>query len=278
LLTATVSSAAGTPTGIVTFLDGSVVLGMVPINAAGEGALMVSLGIGNHALTAVFGANSGFAASTSAIITDTVNQAATATVLSGPANPTFVGQIVSFTASVTAVAPGAGVPTGTITLLDGSVVLGTAAVDAFGRSTFAASLATAGGHAITAIYSGDGNFAASFHAIALQVIAPPALAPTTTAVLASAKVVDKGQTVRFKAAVRASSGAGTPTGVVSFLTGDVVVARVRLNAAGRASFKRRFTANGRFVIRAVYSGDSTFAASEQSITEQIKGRRKPVVG
>ena len=100
--------------------------------------------------------------------------------------------------------------------------------------------------------------------------------PTTTTVSTSAKVVDKGQTVRFTATVRATSGAGTPTGTVSFLTGHVVVARVRLNAAGRASFKLRFTANGRFVIRAVYSGDSNFAASEQSITEQIRGRHKPV--
>jgi stress response protein SCP2 len=277
LLTAKVNSAGGTPTGFVTFLDGSVVLGMTPINDAGEGALMVSLGIGNHALTAVFAGNSGFAASTSAVIAETVNQAVSATALSGPPNPIFVGQIVSFTARVTAVAPGTGEPTGTITLLDGSVVLGIAAVDAFGRATFAASFAAAGGHAITAIYSGDGNFAASFHAVGQQVIAPPALIPTTTAVLASAKVVDKGQTVRFKAAVRASSGTGTPTGVVSFLTGHVVVARVRLNAAGRASFKHQFTANGRFVIRAIYSGDSKFASSEQSITEQIRGRHKPMV-
>jgi hypothetical protein len=97
LLTATVNSAAGTPAGIFTFLGGSVVLGMVPINAAGEGALMVSLGIGNHALTAVFGGDNGFAASTSTIITETVNQYAASTALSGSANPTFVDQIVSFT-------------------------------------------------------------------------------------------------------------------------------------------------------------------------------------
>ena len=95
-----------------------------------------------------------------------------------------------------------------------------------------------------------------------QVSAPPALATTTTALAASAKVVHKGQTVRFTATVRATSGAGTPTGTVSFLAGNVVVARVRLNAAGQASFKLRFAANGRFVIRAVYSGDSNFAASD----------------
>ena len=164
-------------------------------------------------------------------------------------------------------------------MLDGNAVLGTAAVDADGRATLStASFAAAGGHAITAIYSGDGNFAGSSQAVREQVIAAPALAPTTTALAASAKVVRKGQTVRFTATVRATSGAGTPTGAVSFLAGNVVVARVRLNAAGRASFNRRFAARGRFVIRAVYSGDSNFAASERSITGQIRGRHKPAVG
>ena len=39
---------------------------------------MVSLGVGNHALTAVFAGNGGFAASTSAVVAETVNRAATA--------------------------------------------------------------------------------------------------------------------------------------------------------------------------------------------------------
>ena len=135
LLTATVNSPAGTPTGTVAFLDGNMVLGMVPINAAGQATLMVSLGVGNHALTAVFGGNGDFAASTSAVMAETVNQAATATALSPSANPAVVGQTVTFTATVTAVAPGAGTPTGTVTLLDGNTVLGTAAVGADGRAT-----------------------------------------------------------------------------------------------------------------------------------------------
>ena len=89
---------------------------------------------------------------------ETVNQAATATILSPSANPAVGGQTVTFTATVTAVAPGAGPPTGTVTLLDGNTVLGTAAVGADGWATLATSFAAAGGHAITAIYSGDGNF------------------------------------------------------------------------------------------------------------------------
>ena len=182
LLTATVNSLVGTPGGTVAFFDGNTVLAAVPINDAGQATLLVSLGVGNHALTAVFEGSAGFAASTSAVVAATVDQAATATALT-----------------------------------------------------------------------------------------------TTTALAASAKVVHTGQTVRFTAKVHVTSGASKPTGAVSFLAGDVVVAQVRLNAAGRASFQHRFAAKGRFVIRAVYSGDSNFAGSEQSIIEQISGRRKPLV-
>ena len=44
---------------------------------------------------------------------------------------------------------------------------------------------------------------------------------------------------------------------------------VRLNADGQASFTRVFSRRGRFTIRAVYSGDATFDASSQSLTEQV---------
>jgi hypothetical protein len=72
LLTATVNSLAGTPTGTVTFRDGNTVLGTAPVNAAGQATLTVSLGVGNHALTASFAGTAGFANSTSAAVTEHV--------------------------------------------------------------------------------------------------------------------------------------------------------------------------------------------------------------
>jgi hypothetical protein len=104
-----------------------------------------------------------------------------------------------------------------------------------------------------------------------QVVTPPSLATTTTSLAASAMMVHRGQTVKFTAKVRAGLARGKPTGAVSFLVGNVVVARVRVNAAGKATIKHSFAAAGRFVIRAVYTGDTNFAASAQSITEQVRG-------
>jgi hypothetical protein len=82
-------------------------------------------------------------------------------------------------------------------------------------------------------------------------------------------VVRKGQTVSFTATVRATSGAGKPTGTVSFLVGRTSLAQVRINSAGKAHFSHRFATKGQFVIQAIYSGDTKFAASAQSITVRV---------
>src|SRR5262249_6071693 len=92
---------------------------------------------------------------------------------------------------------------------------------------------------------------------------------TTTALLASDNPVVVGRAVTFTATVRNPSGTGTPTGTATFFVGNYVVARVTLNANGQASFTRVFSRTGRFTIRAVYSGDATFAGSSQSLTEQV---------
>ena len=209
-------------------------LGTAPVNAAGQATLAVSLGVGNHALTASFAGTGGFAGSTSAAAAVTVNRAATTVALASSVNPAVTGQAVTFTATVAAVAPGAGTPTGTVTFKDGNVVLGTVAVGAGGTATFTTSFAAAGGHAITAVYSGDPNFVGSSQALTEQVNAPTTPKATTTALLASANPARVGQAVTFTATVRDPSGTGTPTGTVTFFVGNTVVARVTLDANGQA--------------------------------------------
>jgi streptogramin lyase len=184
-LTATVSSPAGTPTGTVIFKDLNTVLGTAPVNAAGQATLTRSLGVGVHSLTASFVGNSAFAPSRSAFVTETVNRAATTVALSPSINPTGTGHPVTFTATVSAVAPGAGSPTGTVTFFDGSVMLGTAAVGAGRTATLTRSFAVQGNHAITAVYSGDGNFLAGSRAVTESV-----LATTTTGATAAFVTTD----------------------------------------------------------------------------------------
>ena len=87
--------------------------------------------------------------------------------------------------------------------------------------------------------------------------------------MASVNPARVGHAVTFAATVRDPSGTGTPTGAVTFFVGNKVVARVTLDANGQARLRGSFSVAGRYTIRAVYSGDATFGASEQSLTEQV---------
>src|SRR5262245_39250325 len=268
-LTATVTSPAGTPIGTVFFRDGNTLLGSAPLDTAGKATLPTSLFVGTHALTASFFGISGFAASTSAATTVTVNPAATTLTLGSSVNPAVTGQAVTFSARVAAVAPGAGTPTGTVTFKDGNVVLGPVAVGARGTATFTTSFAVAGGHTITAFYSGAPAFLASSQALTEQVNAAPTRKATTLALFASTNPVVVGQAVTFTATVRDPTGTATPTGTVTFFVGNTVVARVTLDANGQARIRGFFSIAGRFTIRAVFSGDADFAGSSQSLIEQV---------
>src|SRR5262249_26095125 len=72
-LTATVASAAGTPSGTVTFFDGNTALGTVSLDAGGKAVLTTAFGTaGSHTLTAVFNGTADFAPSRSAALNEAV--------------------------------------------------------------------------------------------------------------------------------------------------------------------------------------------------------------
>lgn len=77
---------------------------------------------------------------------------------------------MTFSVTVRAVAPGSGIPTGTVTFTDGAVVLGTGSLNATGQATFTTSALSLGGHDITATYSGDTNFYGSASATFTQTV------------------------------------------------------------------------------------------------------------
>src|SRR5205085_1045200 len=84
---------AGTPTGTVTFRDGATTRGTGSVNAAGQATFTISsLAVAGHPITAVYGGDANFTASTSAPLTETVNQGATATAVAASANPAAFGQ------------------------------------------------------------------------------------------------------------------------------------------------------------------------------------------
>ncbi len=83
------------------------------------------------------------------------NVAATTTTLTASPNPATVGTSVVFTGTVTTT--GSQAPTGTLAFKDGSVTLGTGALNASGTATYTTASLSAGTHTITASYGGDAN-------------------------------------------------------------------------------------------------------------------------
>jgi hypothetical protein len=198
--TATVtSSASGTPTGTVTFLDNGASIGTGTLTSSAMATFTTSsLAVGSHPITAQYGGDPNFASSTSNPITQIINLKPSATMLTSSINPSVGGQSVTFTATVTSTA--GGTPTGTVTFSDGTTSLGSGALSA-GVATFATSSLAMSSHSITGSYGGNTNFAASTSSALSQAVNIAAFAPVS-----GTATVTAGQSVMINLTVYQSSG------------------------------------------------------------------------
>jgi Bacterial Ig-like domain (group 3)/Beta-propeller repeat len=190
---------------------------------------------------------------------------ATTTLLSSSPNPSTVGQTVTFTATVT-VPQGAGVASGTIAFLEGTVALGMGTLNGDGLATFSTTALAAGDHIITAAYDGDNSFAVSSSNPVDETIDAPALTATTTALTASPTSAGLGQPVTFTAIV-ASSAQALATGDATFTLDGVAQAPSALsivNGQDAATLTLDALTTGNHVVTAVYDGDGSFAASSSN--------------
>ncbi|HEX4054593.1 MAG TPA: Ig-like domain repeat protein [Tepidisphaeraceae bacterium] len=269
--TATVTASApgsGTPTGTVTFMDGATTLGTGTLDGSGVATFSTSaLALNDHSITAVYGGDTNFTTSTSSALTQTVDQdGTTSSAVSSSANPSVFGQSLTFTATVTASAPGSGTPTGTVTFMDGATTLGTGTLNGSGVATFSTSALALNGHSITAVYGGDTNFTGSTSSTLTQTVNQDA---TSSTVSSSVNPSVFGQSVTFTATVTASApGSGTPTGTVTFMDGATTLGTGTLNGSGVATFSTSALALNGHSITAVYGGDTNFTGSTSSALTQ----------
>jgi uncharacterized protein YjbI with pentapeptide repeats len=163
------SPGAGNPSGTVAFQDGGTDISgcsAQPVSTTTETASCTtsSLSVATHSITATYSGDSDFnGSSATAPLSQPVTKAGSAITLGAPA-PITLGQAATFTAGVTAAAPGAGTPTGTVTFYNGTTRLGTSQLSGSNgtdRATFSTSSLGVGAHTITASYGGDGNFTAN---------------------------------------------------------------------------------------------------------------------
>jgi Bacterial Ig-like domain (group 3)/IPT/TIG domain len=97
----------------------------------------------------------------------TTGPVGTTTTLSSSQNPSSFGQPVTFAVKVTGLSP-----TGSVSLFDGGVQIGTGTLAA-GIASFTISSLAVGSHSLTARYSGDSNNAASTSAALIQTVNVP---------------------------------------------------------------------------------------------------------
>jgi hypothetical protein len=276
VFTASVSAQApssGVPTGTVDFKEGATDLTPGGVTLSGGRATFSTntLTVGQHTITASYSGNVQFAASqaNNAAAPEVINQASSRTVLFGFPDPAVFGQVVSFTVSVSALAPGKGTPTGTVTFLDGTTTIGSISLSTArgGRATFTTVSLSRGSHAISVNYGGSGNFLASSYNNFGEGVQRDS---TTTTVTASANPAVVGTTITFTAAVQANSpGAGTATGTVTFKDITTVLGTRTLNASGQATFTTSQLALGTHAITATYSGDTNFTSSVSAILAEV---------
>src|SRR5207244_6040996 len=175
------------------------------------------------------------------------------------ANPSGLGQSVTYTATVTSAA---GTPTGNVTFLDGTTGIGSGALNGSGIATFSTTSLSLGSHIITARYENSQNYSTSTSSAVNQVV----LAASTTTLTSSANPSTLGQSVTLTATV--TSGSGTPTGSATFTIDGSNVGPVTLNASGVATFTTSTLTLGSHTVVAQYSGDATFAASTSNTINQ----------
>jgi hypothetical protein len=94
------------------------------------------------------------------LVSQVVNLANTTSALASAPNPSVFGQSVTFTATVSVVAPGAGTPTGSVTFYDNGTSLSSGTLSG-SVATCVTNALTVGMHIITATYSGSFNFTSS---------------------------------------------------------------------------------------------------------------------
>jgi hypothetical protein len=262
-LTATISAQSGTPIGSVTFVVDGV--------SAGSGGLLngvatwslTNLGVGDHTIAAVFHSTGAFGDSTSGSVNHVVTPGQTTTrIAANPLNITY-GQSAHFMVTVSAQAPSAGQPAGSVTIFADAGPLGTAPI-VNGTAAFETSALHAGVKSITATYGGDANFAAST-ASAVQ----ENVGKAQTEVDARSRTLLVGESPLVSVFVNPTSGTSlAPTGSVTLSENGAVVGGQAL-AGGGASFSLSPLPVGDHTFVVNYSGDADFEASSATLVQSV---------
>jgi uncharacterized repeat protein (TIGR03803 family) len=260
--TATLTSTAGSPADgeLVTFYNGTALLGTVPLSNGSASLTTNKLAVGTHSISSVYGGDTTLVPRTSTALKQVVNAATpTTTSVTSNHNPSTFGRAVTFTAHVSSTVS---IPNGgLVTFFAGATQIGTATTTG-GVATFNTSTLGVGTKTIKATYAGGGMLASSSGTITQTVNKQS----TTITLTSSLNPSNYGQPVTFTAKV-GSSGSHLPTGTVVFKDGTTSIGSVVLSA-GSAALTKPKLATGSHPITATYNGDVDSTASTSTVLTQ----------
>jgi hypothetical protein len=177
---------AGSPTGSVTFYDGSTVIcaGVPVVNGSNDTSSATCtppayLVTGVHPITAIYtNVDGNYSDSTSPILHQIVQSARkSSTILTSQPDPSVVGAPVTLIAKVfgTPPVPSGSSPSGSVSFYLGlpigtHTLLGTEVLDATGKAVLTTSTLPEGSDNVFAVYSGDAQFTSSTSPVIIQVV------------------------------------------------------------------------------------------------------------
>jgi sugar lactone lactonase YvrE len=216
-----VPAVSGTLSGVLAQDAGKV----TAVFSSGAGLLSP---VGSYPITATL-AGSGAAnyAVTNVPASLTVAKAPTVTTLSPNAGAPAVGVPVTLTIETSSST--SGLPTGSVTVLDGSSMLGVVPISATGAASLTVGTLTQGTHSLSAVYLGDGNFLASTSAVSAITVGTASDFSLTVSG-ASAQSVAAGSAATFGFSV-SMQGAAMASPIALAVQGTPVGATVSLNPA-----------------------------------------------
>jgi hypothetical protein len=285
VVTFTASVSGSAPTGSVNFKDGAnSISGCSAVVLAGSGDIRTatcatsSLTATTHSITAGYGGDSANTGSTSAALSQVVNKTLSTTSIASSLNPSSAGASVTFTATVTGVAP-----VGSVNFTDGvSSISGCSAQQLSGSGNTktaqcTTSTLTAGTHSIGAFYGGDAGNVSSSNTLSQNVTSGGS---STTTLASSTNPSTFGTSVTLTATVSGNS----PTGSVNFKDGANSISScsaVALSGSGNvrtAACTTSALSVATHSLVAAYSGDAGNAASSSAALSQVVNKAASTTG
>lgn len=273
--TATTWSVAGFPSDgeLITFKNGSSVLGTATLKGARASFTTSSLPVGSFNITASYPGDKKFAASASPVLSQVVRsttKSLTSTLLVSSLNPSIYGQNVIWAAKVTGA--GSHLPTGNVVFRWSSngqnYNIGTAALNASGVAMLSRSNLNASPfgtpYLLVAAYMGDAVNLPSTSAVVEQGVLQ---AKTTTTLTSSLNPSTHGQAVTFTAKI--ASPTVIPTGTVIFSIGYTYLGTAQLSG-GIAKFTTSALPVGASRVKVTYSGNSNIAQSSAVVLQNVQ--------